>query len=59
MKQYVSRRYLAEKWDALKWDMENVIGVYKDGGDNAAEEAGRVASEVCEMMKAIAKEIGG
>lgn len=31
--QYVSRRYLREKWDNLKWDMEKVIGVYDDGDD--------------------------
>lgn len=55
---YVSRRYLREKWDNLKWDMEKVIGVYDDGEDNVAEEAQSVANEVIHFIEAIAKEIG-
>jgi hypothetical protein len=55
---YVSRRYLREKWDNLKWDMEKVIGVYDDGDDNVAENAQRVANEVIYFIEAIAKEIG-
>lgn len=58
MKQYVSRRYLREKWEKLKWDMEKVVGVYEDGSDNVAEEAQRVAYEVVDFMNSIAKEIG-
>ena len=55
---YVSRRYLNEKWDKLKWDMENVIGVYRrDGEDNCAEEAERVKYEIKEFMDAIWSEI--
>ena len=57
MKQYVSRRYLREKWGNLKWDMEKVIGVYDDGDDNVAEDAQRVASEVIHFMESIVKEI--
>lgn len=30
-KMYVSRRYLREKWDSLKWDMEKVLDIY--GGE--------------------------
>lgn len=55
---YVSRRYLREKWENLKWDMEKVIGVYDDGDDNVAENAQRVANEVMYFIEAIAKEIG-
>lgn len=58
MKQYVSRRYLREKWDKLKFDMENVVGVYDEGSDNVAEDAQRVAYEVIDFMNSIAKEIG-
>ncbi len=54
---YVSRRYLNEKWDKLKWDMENVIGVNKDGGDNVAEDSERVKYEIKEFMDAIWNEI--
>lgn len=59
MKQYVSRRYLREKWEKLKWDMEEVIGVYDYRDDNVAEDAARVAWEVCDFMEAIKREIGG
>lgn len=59
MKQYVSRRYLREKWEKLRCDMENVIGVYDYRDDNVAEDAARVAREVCDFMEAIRKEIGG
>lgn len=57
-KQYVSRRYLREKWDKLKWDIEKVIGVYDDGDDNVVENAQRVANEVIYFIGAIAKEMG-
>lgn len=56
---YVSRRYLREKWEKLKWDMENVIAVYEDGDDDATEAAARVAWEVCDWMESIKREIGG
>lgn len=54
---YVSRRYLNEKWEKLKWDMENVIGVNKDGSDNVAEDSERVKYEIKEFMDAIWNEI--
>ena len=58
MKQYVSRRYLKEKWEKLRVDMECVIGVYDDGPDNVAEEAARVAYEIKDFMESISKEVG-
>lgn len=58
MKQYVSRRYLKEKWEKLRVDMECVIGVYDDGPDNVAEEAARVAYEIKDYMESIGKEVG-
>ena len=54
----MSRRYLREKWDNLKWDMEKVTGVYDDGHDNVAEDAQRDANKVIHFIEAIAKEIG-
>lgn len=59
MKQYVSRRYLLEKWENLKWAMEDVIGVDKDGDDNVAEATAKVAWDVCGLMESIKREIGG
>ena len=58
VKGYVSRRYLREKWDNLKWDMEKVIGVCDDGEDNVAEDAERVKGEIASFMDAIKKELG-
>lgn len=55
---YVSRRYLREKWESLKWDMEKVIGVYDEGSDNVAEDAERVKSEIADLMESIKKELG-
>ena len=54
---YVSRQYLNEKWEKLKWDMENVIGVNKDGSDNVAEDSERVKYEIKEFMDAIWSEL--
>ena len=56
--EYVSRRYLREKWDNLKWDMEKVVGVYDEGADNVAEDAERVKGEIAFFMDAIKMELG-
>ena len=29
MSRYVSRKYLREKWESLKWDMEKTLDIYK------------------------------
>ena len=55
---YVSRRYLREKWDGIKWDMEKVLGVYDEGADNVAEDAQRVKAEIADLMESIKKELG-
>ena len=55
---YVSRRYLREKWESLKWDMEKVVGVYDEGSDNVAEDVQRVRAEIADLMDAIKKELG-
>ena len=55
---YVSRRYLREKWEKLKWDMEKVIDVYGEGPDDVSEDATRVAYELKGFMEAIMKELG-
>lgn len=55
---YVSRRYLREKWESLKWDIEKVVGVYDEGSDNVAEDAERVKGEIADLMDAIKKELG-
>ena len=60
MTPYVSRRYLREKWDALKWDMEDYLRVFDCSlEDNVAEQAKNVAWEVCDLLESIKKEIGG
>lgn len=54
---YVSRRYLREKWDKLKWDMEHVV-LAEGESDNVAEEVVRVRFEMLDLMDAIRKEMG-
>lgn len=57
---YVSRRYLREKWDKLKWDVENSLDVYNTltKKDDASDDVQRVRAEIADLMDAIKKEIG-
>jgi hypothetical protein len=55
MPKYVSKRYLREKWDALKWDMEHVV--FEGEGDNVVEEVVRIRFELLDLMDSIRKEI--
>ena len=50
---YVSRRYLNEKWEELKWYMEDFIGVNKDGNDDVSEFSEVVKYDIKEFMDAI------
>lgn len=53
---YYSKRYLKEKWEGLKWDMENVI--FKTEGDKIPEEVIEgVKREMTYYLDAIKKEI--
>jgi len=58
MKTYVSRRYLREKWDKLKLDMENIIDIYGGESDNALEDVNRIRYDVLTLLDAIKTEIG-
>ena len=57
---YISRRYLSEKWENLKWDMENALGVCEGlNGDSVSEESfNNIKNDIKENMKAIWKEFG-
>lgn len=57
MSKYVSRRYLREKWEDLKWDMENIIRVYSDDGDDVSEEAERVKANILDKLESIRREV--
>ena len=53
---YYSKRYLKEKWDALKWDMEEILLNNED--DRIDEEkVKRVRNEMNYYIDAIKKEI--
>lgn len=53
---YYSKRYLKEKWDALKWDMEKILLNNED--DRIDEEkVKRVRNEMNYYIDAIKKEI--
>ena len=52
---YYSKRYLKEKWDALKWDMEILL---KTEGDKIPEEVvEKVKREMTYYLDAIKKEL--
>ena len=52
---YYSKRYLKEKWDALKWDMDMLLA---NEGDRIDEEkVKRVRNEMNYYIDAIKKEI--
>ena len=57
---YISRRYLSEKWENLKWDMESALDVCGGlNGDSISEESfNNVKNDIKENMKAIWKEFG-
>lgn len=60
MPKYVSRRYLREKYDNLKWDMEKTFDIYGEDHDaDKIDEATlkRCYREIIEMCKAIEKEV--
>lgn len=54
---YVSRKYLSEKWDKLKWDMENIL-LEGDEDEVPEEDVERCAANVIDMCESIAKEVG-
>lgn len=55
---YYSRRYLKEKWEGLKWDMEKALNVYDDECDKITEEdISRVKKEMRYYVDAIMKEV--
>lgn len=56
MSKYYSKRYLKEKWDNLKWDMEKVLLEGED--DKISEETvARVRNEMNYFMECIRKEL--
>ena len=52
---YYSKRYLKEKWDALKWDMDMLLANEEDRIDE--EKVKRVRNEMNYYIDAIKKEI--
>lgn len=53
---YYSKRYLKEKWDALKWDMEKIL-LNNDDDRIDEEKVKRVRNEMNYYIDAIKKEI--
>ena len=57
---YVSRRYLEEKWDNLKWDMENFLDVYcKETNEDKVDEETlkRCTYDIVDMCTCIINEL--
>jgi len=60
MPKYVSRRYLKEKWEKLKWDMEETLDVYSEYADSDKvdiDTVQRCYRNIIEMCNAIQKEV--
>jgi len=53
---YYSKRYLKEKWDALKWDMEKIL-LNNDDDRIDEEKVKSVRNEMNYYIDAIKKEI--
>ena len=61
MSRYVSRKYLREKWESLKWDMEKVIDVYGEKTDDdsvSSEIMNRCYWNIVDKIDSIKKELG-
>lgn len=57
-KVYCSRRYIREKWEGLKHDMENVLRIYDTEDDKITdEEISKVKREMRYYVDAIMKEV--
>lgn len=61
MSRYVSRKYLKEKWDSLKWDMEKVVDVYNEKAEDDkvdSETLNRCYWNIIDKLDSIKKELG-
>lgn len=56
IKAYISKRYLKEKWEKLKFDFENILFA-DDGNDNVSDKCIRIRHEIFDNMDAIRKEM--
>lgn len=55
---YHSRRYIREKWEGLKWDVENALDIYNTVDDKITdEEISTVKREMRYYVDAIMKEV--
>lgn len=56
---YISKNYLQEKWDSLKWDMEKCILVDDtDDGSVSEETLNRCKWNIKDKILSICKEMG-
>lgn len=54
----ISKRYIREKWDNLKWCMENILNIY-DTTDNKIqdEDIERIKGDIEHCLEALRKEL--
>lgn len=57
IKAYISKRYLKEKWENLKFDFENILFADDNSGDNVSDKCIRIRHEIFDNMDAIRKEM--
>lgn len=54
----ISKRYIREKWDSLKWDIENVLKIYDTTENKISEEdIKRVKGDIEHCLEALRKEL--
>lgn len=57
IKAYISKRYLKEKWENLKFDFENILFDDDNSGDNVSDKCIRIRRDIFDNMDAIRKEM--
>lgn len=56
---YISKRYLREKWEKLKWDMERTLNIYDTQSDRVDNDRVKDCKEDIKLMcKSILTELG-
>jgi len=55
---YISKKYLQEKFDKVKWDMECTLDIYNDNTDISERQVDIVKDELKVLFDSILKELG-
>lgn len=61
MDRYISRSYLSQKWNSVKWDMENVLRITDETAPDKVDpdDVSRCIRNITDKWDAIWNELGG